>query len=109
MEENNSPDQVAAIKQLAARYAWMDGERLGIWGHSGGGFATAAAMFNYPDVFKVGISDSGNHDNRNYEDDWGERYQGLLVKSGESDKHAPGANQLHAAKLRGQMLLAQGG
>ncbi len=46
MEENTLPDQVAAIKQLAARYPWIDRERVGIWGHSGGGFATAAAMFN---------------------------------------------------------------
>jgi len=109
MEENTIPDQVAAIKQLAARYPWIDGERVGIWGHSGGGFATAAAMFNYPDVFKVGISESGNHDNRNYEDDWGERYQGLLVKNGPSDNYAADANQLHAANLRGKLLLAHGG
>jgi dipeptidyl-peptidase-4 len=109
MEENTLPDQVAAVKQLAARYPWIDRERVGIWGHSGGGFATAAAMFNYPDVFKVGISESGNHDNRNYEDDWGERYQGLLVKSGESDNYAADANQMHAANLRGKLLLAHGG
>jgi len=109
MEENTIPDQVAAIKQLAARYAWIDGERVGIWGHSGGGFATAAAMFNYPDVFKVGISESGNHDNRNYEDDWGERYQGLLVRAGPSDNYAADANQMHAANLRGKLLLAHGG
>jgi len=109
MEENTLPDQVAAITQLTARYPWIDGERVGIWGHSGGGFATAAAMFNYPDVFKVGISESGNHDNRNYEDDWGERYQGLLVRNGESDNYAADANQMHAANLRGKLLLAHGG
>src|SRR5437879_1372159 len=109
IEENTLPDQVAAIKQLAARYPWIDGERVGIWGHSGGGFATAAAMFNYPDVFKVGISESGNHDNRNYEDDWGERYQGLLVRNGESDNYAADANQMHGANLRGKLLLAHGG
>jgi dipeptidyl-peptidase-4 len=109
MEENTLPDQVAAIKQLVARYPWIDRERVGIWGHSGGGFATAAAMFNYPDVFKVGISESGNHDNRNYEDDWGERYQGLLVRNGESDNYAADANQMHAANLRGKLLLAHGG
>jgi dipeptidyl aminopeptidase/acylaminoacyl peptidase len=109
MEENTLPDQVTAIRQLGARYPWIDRERVGIWGHSGGGFAAAAAMFNYPDVFKVGISESGNHDNRDYEDDWGERYQGLLVKSGESDNYAAQANQMHAANLRGKLLLAHGG
>ena len=49
-------------------------------GHSGGGYATADAMFRYPDFFKVGISESGNHDNRDYEDDWAEKWQGLLEK-----------------------------
>ena len=60
-------------------YDFLDLDKVGIWGHSGGGFATAAAMFKYPDFFKVGISESGNHDNRNYEDDWGERYIGLEI------------------------------
>ncbi len=73
MAENTLPDQITGIRQLAGRYAYIDTSRVGIWGHSGGGFATAAAMFRYPDFFKVGISESGNHDNRNYEDDWGER------------------------------------
>ena len=59
---------------------WIDIDRAGIFGHSGGGFATADAMFRYPDFFKVGISESGNHDNRVYEDDWGEKWQGLLAE-----------------------------
>ena len=70
MGDNTLPDQVTGIRQLAERYPWIDVERVGIWGHSGGGFATAGAMFRYPDFFKVGISESGNHDNRNYEDDY---------------------------------------
>jgi dipeptidyl aminopeptidase/acylaminoacyl peptidase len=109
MGDNTIPDQVAGIRQLAERYPWIDIDRVGIWGHSGGGFATAAAMFMYPDFFKVGISESGNHDNRNYEDDWGERYQGLLVRDGDSDNYASEANQTHAAKLKGKLLLAHGG
>ena len=52
--------------------------RAGIYGHSGGGYAAAGAMFHYPDFFKVGISESGNHDNRVYEDDWAEKWTGLL-------------------------------
>ena len=76
MAENTLPDQVAAIRQLAQVHAYIDTNRVGIWGHSGGGFATAGAMFRYPDFFKVGIAESGNHDNRNYEDGWGERYDG---------------------------------
>ncbi len=81
------PTRLAGIRQLAQQYAflWIQ-TRVGIWGHSGGGFATAAAMFRYPDFFKVGISESGNHDNRNYEDDWGERYIGLLTKDSNGNR-----------------------
>ena len=78
MGDNTLPDQVAGMKQLAQRYPWIDIDRAGIYGHSGGGYATADAMFRYPDFFKVGISESGNHDNRVYEDDWAEKWQGLL-------------------------------
>jgi dipeptidyl-peptidase-4 len=109
MADNTLPDQVEGIKQLAAKYPYIDINRVGIWGHSGGGFATAAAMFRYPDFFKVGISESGNHDNRNYEDDWGERYIGLLTKdaNGKSN-YEDQANQNFAKNLKGKLLLAHG-
>ena len=61
-------------------------------------------MFKYPDFFKVGISESGNHDNRNYEDDWGERYIGLL----KNDNYQTQANQVYAGNLKGKLLLAHG-
>lgn len=105
MGDNTLPDQVEGIKQLAKKYPYMDIEKVGIWGHSGGGFATADAMFTYPDFFKVGISESGNHDNRNYEDDWGERYIGLMT----GDNYEKQANQINADKLKGKLLLAHGG
>ncbi|HLG38588.1 MAG TPA: DPP IV N-terminal domain-containing protein [Chitinophagaceae bacterium] len=108
MSENTLPDQVAGIRQLISRHPYMDTTRIGIWGHSGGGFATAAAMFRYPDFFKVGISESGNHDNRNYEDDWGERYIGLLTKSGGGDNYEAQANQVYAKNLKGKLMLAHG-
>jgi len=108
MGDNTLPDQVAGMKELGQRYSFIDIERVGIWGHSGGGFATAAAMFRYPDFFDVGVAQSGNHDNRNYEDDWGERYQGLLVRGNDSDNYADEANQTHAANLKGKLLLAHG-
>lgn len=108
MSENTLPDQVAGIRQLAQRYSYIDTSRIGIWGHSGGGFATAAAMFRYPDFFKVGISESGNHDNRNYEDDWGERYIGLLTTSNGTDNYASQANQNYAKNLKGKLMLAHG-
>ena len=80
MGDNGLPDQIAGIKQLADRYSWMDIERVGIFGHSGGGFASTAGILRYPEFYKVAVSQAGNHDQRNYEDDWGEKWQGLLVE-----------------------------
>ena len=109
MGDNTLPDQVAAMKELAARYAWIDIDRAGIYGHSGGGYASADAMFRYPDFFKVGISEAGNHDNRVYEDDWAEKWQGLLEKKADgSTNYDNQANQLIAKNLKGKLLLAHG-
>ena len=109
MSVNTLPDQIAGIKQLAEKYSYWDLEKVGIWGHSGGGFATAAAMFTYPDFFDVGISESGNHDNRNYEDDWGERYIGRMEEVDGVNNYERQANQLYAENLKGKLLLAHGG
>jgi dipeptidyl aminopeptidase/acylaminoacyl peptidase len=107
--DNTIPDQIAGMKDLARQYPFIDLDRAGIWGHSGGGFATTSAMFRYPDFFKVGIAESGNHDQRNYEDDWGERYQGLLVKKADgTDNYEIEANQNFAKDLKGKLLLAHG-
>ncbi len=109
MADNTLPDQVAALKQLAAKHPWIDASRAGIWGHSGGGNATATAMFMYPDIYKVGIAESGNHDNLSYEDDWAERYHGLLVKNADgTDNYTGQDNAAHAAKLKGKLLLIHG-
>jgi dipeptidyl aminopeptidase/acylaminoacyl peptidase len=109
MGDNTLPDQVAAMKALALKYPFIDIDRAGIYGHSGGGFATADAMFRYPDFFKVGIAESGNHDNRVYEDDWGERYQGLEQKKPDgSSNYDAAANQTFAKNLKGHLLLAHG-
>ncbi|WP_158825863.1 S9 family peptidase [Mucilaginibacter lacusdianchii] len=109
MSENTIPDQITAIEQLAKRYPYMDVSQVGIWGHSGGGFATATAMLRYPDFFKVGIAESGNHDNRNYEDDWGERYNGLLVNNANGiSNYEAQANQNYAKNLKGKLMLVHG-
>lgn len=115
--DNTLPDQVAGMKELASRHPWIDIDRAAMWGHSGGGFITADAMFRYPEFFKVGISESGNHDQRLYEDDWGERYQGLLHRLGGEhkgtgseprDSYEAEANQTHAKNLKGKLLLMHG-
>jgi dipeptidyl-peptidase 4 len=108
MVDNTIPDQIAAVKQLAERYRFVDADRAGIWGHSGGGFATGAAMLRHAGFFKVGIAESGNHDQRIYEDDWGDRYQGLLVRSGTTDNYAVDANQTYARNLQGKLFLIHG-
>jgi len=82
-------DKKAGIEELAARHHWIDLQRVGIYGHSGGGFLTAAAMLQppYNDFFKVGVSESGNHDNNIYNQNWSEWNYGLRVgtsKSGDS-------------------------
>jgi dipeptidyl aminopeptidase/acylaminoacyl peptidase len=107
--DNTIPDQVAGMKELGARYAWIDLDRAGIYGHSGGGNATAAALFNYPDFFKVGIAESGNHDQRDYEDDWAEKWAGLeVINPDGSSNYDSQANQNIAKNLKGHLLLAHG-
>ena len=106
MGDNTLPDQVAAIRQLAARHPWIDDTRVGIWGHSGGGYATADAMFTYPEVFDVGIAESGNHDNRNYEDDWIEKWVGL--EAANAARYEDQANQGRAGNLQGKLFLIHG-
>jgi dipeptidyl aminopeptidase/acylaminoacyl peptidase len=109
MGDNGIPDQIAMIRQLAERHPYMDLDRVGIYGHSGGGFASTAAILQYPDFYKVAVSQAGNHDNRNYEDDWGEKWQGLLEEYGDgSTNYDNQANQLQAENLQGKLLLAHG-
>jgi dipeptidyl aminopeptidase/acylaminoacyl peptidase len=109
MGDNGLPDQIAGMKELARRYPWIDLDRAGIYGHSGGGFAAADAILRYPDFFKVAISEAGNHDNREYEDDWGERYQGLLERRADgTTSYDDQANQNLAKNLKGKLLIAFG-
>ncbi len=104
MADNGLPDQIAGMKELAERYPFIDIDRAGIYGHSGGGYATAAALLQHPEFFKVGVSSAGNHDNRGYTDYWGERYQGLL----EGDNYENQAVHLMAENLEGKLLISYG-
>ncbi len=107
--DNTLPDQVAGMRQLAAKYPWIDLERAGIWGHSGGGNASTGAMLHYPEFFKVGWSESGNHDQRDYEDDWAEKWAGLEVTGpdGKSNYDSQ-ANPQYAKELKGHLMLTHG-
>ena len=109
MGDNGLPDQIEMIRQLGQRYPAMNLDKVGIWGHSGGGFAAADAILRYPDFYKVAVSQAGNHDNRTYEDDWGERYQGLLTRNADgTTNYDSQANQLLAKNLKGKLLIAHG-
>lgn len=105
-------DQKAAIIQLADRYKFIDIHRVGIHGHSGGGFMSTAAILQYPDFFKAAVSCAGNHDNRIYNRWWSETHHG--VKETITDKgdttfvYAIKSNPEIAKQLKGHLLLIHG-
>jgi len=109
MRDNGIPDHISAMRKLAQRYPQMDLDRVGIFGHSGGGFSSTDALLSYPDFFKVAVSSAGNHDNRSYDFTWGEKYQGLLEEKPDGTDSFDGqANQHLADKLEGKLLLMYG-
>jgi dipeptidyl-peptidase 4 len=105
-------DKKAAAEELAALHPYIDIDRVGIWGHSGGGFMTAAALLQYPDFFKVGWSESGNHENNVYNKYWSEKYHGIK----EVDEKDGAVKFLYnieknselAANLKGHLMLTTG-
>jgi dipeptidyl-peptidase 4 len=104
-------DKKAAIEQLARRHAFVDINRVGIWGHSGGGFMSAAAMLVYPDFFKVAWSESGNHENNIYNNTWSEKNHG--IKEVEKDGKVTfefdiEKNSELAKNLKGHLMLITG-
>ena len=108
MRDNGIPDHVAALKALALRYP-IDIERVGIFGHSGGGFSSTDAILTFPDFFKVAVSGAGNHDQRGYHFPWGEKYHGLLERNPDgTDSFDSQANQNIASNLKGKLLLHYG-
>ena len=105
-------DKKAAIEQLADRHAFIDKDRVGIYGHSGGGFMSTAAMLVYPDLFKVAVSSSGNHNNDVYNNFWSEKYHGIkevVDEDGEvSFEYDIDKNSDLAQNLKGHLLLTTG-
>ena len=104
-------DKKAAIEQLARRHSFIDINKVGIWGHSGGGFMSAAAMLVYPDFFKVAFSESGNHENNIYNNTWSEKNHG--IKEVEKDGKVTfefdiEKNSELAKNLKGHLMLVHG-
>jgi len=97
-------DHIAAIKVLAEKFPYMDAARVGIYGHSAGGYDTVRAMLEWPDFYKVGVSSSGNHDHRMAKAWWPEQYMGWPV----GDFYGEQSNITNAGKLKGKLLLVHG-
>lgn len=98
-------DHVLAIQQLAAKYAWIDTEHVGIFGHSAGGYDAGHALLQFPDFYKVGVASSGDHDHRMEKAWWPEMYMGWPVDSAYHKQ----SNVTMAANLKGKLLLVHGG
>lgn len=105
-------DQKTAVQRLAARYSWIDGEKVGIHGHSGGGFMSTAAILKYPDFYTAAVSCAGNHDNTIYNRWWSEQHHGILEKvTAEGDTtfiYKIDTNPEIAQNLKGHLLLVHG-
>ncbi len=104
-------DQKYAIQQLGARYSWIDLDRVGIHGHSGGGFMSTAAILKYPDFFKVAVSCAGNHDNSIYNRWWSEQHHGITEKVEAGDTtfvYSIETNPQIASNLKGHLMLVHG-
>lgn len=97
-------DDKYGLEELAKKYSFIDINRVGIYGHSGGGAMAVAAMCTYPDFYKVGVASSGNHDNNIYNRTWGETYQGIS----EDNKFSVKTNIELAKYLKGKLLLVTG-
>ena len=105
-------DKKVAAERLAAAHPYIDLSRVGMWGHSGGGFMTAAALMQYPNFYKAGWSESGNHDNNVYNRDWSEKYHGVREEQQKdgSEKYVYeiDKNSELAKNLKGHLMLTTG-
>lgn len=97
-------DHAFCMPQLKEQFPFLDLDRVGIWGNSGGGYATVSALFKYPELYKVGVASSGNYDQRVYEHSWTERYYGLY----DPLVYRDGDITALADRLQGRLLLAYG-
>lgn len=97
-------DHAAAIRQLVAMFPWIDSERVGIWGLSGGGYAAARAVLDYPETYQVAVAICGNHDMTTYRADYVERWMGPY----EETRYNWLSNVTQAEKLQGKLLLIHG-
>jgi len=105
-------DQKVAVQRLAAKYPWINEKKVGIMGHSGGGFMSTAAILTYPDFYTAAVSCSGNHDNSIYNRWWSEQHHGIQEKVNEQNDtsfvYHIETNQELASNLKGHLMLVTG-
>ncbi|WP_147676643.1 S9 family peptidase [Algibacter pacificus] len=101
----NLEDHVLAIKYLGKKFSWIDTDKVGIFGHSAGGYDTGRAMVAFPDFYKVGVASSGDHDFRMEKVWWPEMYMGWPVDK----SYQEASNITNAKNLKGKLLLVHGG
>ncbi len=105
-------DKKRAIEELATLHPYIDIDRVGIYGHSGGGFMSTAAMLVYPDFFKVAVSSSGNHENNIYNRWWSEKHHGVKEVTDKDGnvkfEYAIDKNSEIAKNLKGHLLITTG-
>src|SRR5690606_23856681 len=105
-------DKKVVAEQLASRHSFIDINRVGITGHSGGGFMSTAAMLVYPDFFKVAVSGAGNHENNIYNRWWSERHHGVeekITEKGDTTfNYQIERNSQLASNLKGKLLIVTG-
>ena len=105
-------DKKHAVEELALKYPWLDTDRVGIYGHSGGGFMSAAAILVYPDFYKVAFSESGNHENNIYNRWWSESHHGVKENTDKDGKttftYDIDKNSEIAKNLKGHLMLVTG-
>jgi dipeptidyl aminopeptidase/acylaminoacyl peptidase len=104
LKDSGFPDRIKWIKAAAAKYPYMDVERVGIFGNSAGGQSSAGALLHHPDFYKVAVSSSGCHDNRMDKIWWNEQWMGYPI----GKHYEESSNVTHAHKIQGKMLLILG-
>jgi dipeptidyl aminopeptidase/acylaminoacyl peptidase len=105
LEDNGSiEDHIHVIKNISKSRSYMDIEKVGMYGHSGGGYSTANALLKYSDFYTVGVASSGNYDNLEYNSRWGEKYQGKVSDEIYSNQ----ATRNYVSELKGKLLLIHG-
>ena len=99
-------DHAKAVLKLEETYSWMDRERIGVWGWSGGGSSTANLMFKHPAIYKAGIAVAGVYNQLCYDTIYQERYMGLPGDNAEGYREGSAVNW--ASGLQGRLLLIHG-